>query len=246
MTSVFCSSFAGRKYPNTSCSHAPEKVEEGLNTTLKELGLEYLDLYLMHWPVGNDPSTGKLQYDYLDTWHAMEDLLRLGTVRQIGVSNFSPHQLAELVRKSSIKPAVHQMELHPYLQQRGWVAFHKRQGIEVTAFSPLGDSNPTYHRTGNDEDPPRLLGNEVLSEIGKKRNCTTAQVSLAWNLARDVVVIPKTSHVHWIQENYAATECPLSWGDIRRIYAIQDKWVKRYNNPSDEWGVKLFEGLQDS
>lgn len=223
--------------------HDPSKVEQGLNTTLEDLGLDYLDLYLMHWPVGTTGASGKLQYDYVDTWHAMEKLLKLGTVRQIGVCNFSPGQLRELVSKSSVKPAVHQMELHPYLQQKGWVAFHQRHGIEVTAYSPLGDTNPTYHSV---DEPPRLLSNKILTGIGEKRNCTAAQVSLAWNIARDVVVIPKSSHVEYIEENLATQECALSWSDLRKIDAIEESYVKRFNNPSKGWGVHLFEGLDDN
>jgi len=231
--------------------HAPEKVEEALNTTLKDLGLDYLDLYLMHWPVGNDPKSGHLDYDYVSTWHAMEKLLKLGTVRYIGVSNFSPHQLHELVKRSKVKPAVHQMELHPYLQQSKWVQFHQEHNIMVTAYSPLGNSNPTYHKdahlsasTGTKhDDPPLLLQNHVMNAIAIKRGCSTAQVALAWGMARGAAVIPKSSHVDRIAENFGSQDCALSLVDKAAIDGIERTWMKRFNNPSRGWGVDLFEGL---
>jgi len=230
--------------------HAPDKVEEGLDTTLEELGLEYLDLYLMHWPVGNHPKTGDLEYDYVSTWHAMEKLVKRGKVRHIGVSNFSPHQLHELIRHSKTKPFVHQMELHPYLQQFEWIRLHQQHNIMVTAYSPLGNSNPIYHSetryadpSAADKDPPQLLENDVMNIIATKRDCTPAQVALAWGMARGTAVIPKSSHVNRIVENFGSRDCPLSAVDVEMIEGIESKWIKRFNNPSRGWGVDLFEGL---
>ena len=174
----------------------------------------------------------------------MEALLARGTVRFIGVSNFSPHQLYKLVKYSSIKPAVHQMELHPYLQQRHWVTFHQQHNIAVTAYSPLANSNPIYHgRSDSDDGPPPLLKNKVLNKIGKSRGCTVAQVALAWGMNRGTVVIPKSSHVARIKENYASKDCPLSLNDMNEIKALEKKYLKRFNNPGKGWGLDLFEGL---
>lgn len=223
-------------------SHAPWRVEEGLNQTLSDLDLDYLDLYLMHWPVGKAPLTGEYQYDYIETWHAMEKLLKTGRVRNIGVSNFSPYQLKRLIRESETKPAVHQMELHPYLQQSKWVKAHQAHGIAVTAYSPLGNVNPTY----KDTEPPLLLKNEVLTDIAEKRDCTAAQVALAWGMSRGTSVIPKSSHEKWIVENIGATECVLQEDDFGRLEGVGKKWLTRFNNPSEGWGVHLFEGLDDA
>ncbi|OCL11939.1 Aldo/keto reductase [Glonium stellatum] len=223
--------------------HAPWKVEEGLNKTLDDLGLDYLDLYLMHWPVGNTPGTSKLHFDYVETWHAMETLLATGRVRNIGVCNFSPDQLKRLIRFSSVKPAVHQMELHPYLQQDKWVKAHQVHGIAVTAYSPLGNMNPIYW---GDEDPPLLLKNSIIVDIASKRNCTAAQVVLAWGMSRGTSVIPKSSHESRIVENFGSKECLLQGDDFIRIEELGKKHLTRFNNPSSGWGVHLFEGLDDS
>jgi alcohol dehydrogenase (NADP+) len=199
----------------------------------------------MHWPVGKDPSSDdrKYKYDYLETWHAMQTLLASGRVRNIGVSNFSPAQLKDLVENSDIKPAVHQMELHPYLVQEKWVDEHKERGIALTAYSPLGNMNPTYgDRTSSNS---LLLEEKVIKDIGQKRNCTAAQVVLAWGMSRGVSVIPKSKHERYIKENLEAVDCVLEKEDITNIEELGEK-PKRFNNPSKGWGVKLFEGLDDA
>jgi alcohol dehydrogenase (NADP+) len=174
------------------------------------------------------------------TWESMIALPK-SRVLNIGVSNFSPNQLKNIISSTGIKPFAHQMELHPYLQQSAWVATHKALGISLTAYSPLGNTNPTYdskHKT-----IPALLKNEVLQKIAEERNCTTAQVALKWGMGRGVSVIPKSSHKEWISENLAAGECVLGHGDLTRLRFVGRKWLGRFNNPSKGWGVGLFEGL---
>ncbi|OJD35201.1 aldehyde reductase [Diplodia corticola] len=216
-----------------------ETVDAALSKTLEELGLEYLDLYLMHWPVG---SSG--DYDYVETWKSMEKLLPTKT-RSIGVANFSPHQLKKLLRSSTVTPSVHQMELHPYLQQEEWVQFHQKHGIHVTAYSPLGNTNPTYRRSSQ-KKAPLLVENPELERIAEQRGCTVAQVALAWGIERGTSVIPKSSHESWIKENFEAVECGLIDADMDKIEKIGDKYLARFNNPSRSWGVDLFEGLDDA
>ena len=237
-------------------------MAEGLDTTLKDLGVEYLDLFLMHWPVASVGGSNKINYlevsyriqlsakivlmSSCQTWHAMEKLLYTGKVRYIGVSNFDPYQLRHLIRRSAIKPAFHQFELHPYLQQNDWVQLHKDHGINVTAYSPFGNMNPTYSAPGDDEDePPLLLENSVVTNIGLVRGCTPAQVVLAWGIHRGTSVIPKSSHAGRIKENFDTLRCQLQKSDFEEITAIGEKYVKRYNNPSKGWGVELYEGLDD-
>lgn len=231
-------------------SHAPDRVEAGLNQTLSDLGLDYLDLYLMHWPVGKGPSDKSYQYDYVQTWQAMEQLLRTGRVSNIGISNFSPNQVRELIEKSNIKPAVHQMELHPYLPQGSWIRAQQIHEISITSYSPLGNQNPTYgDRTRRSPTTqlraPLLLKDQIINDIAEKRGCTPAQVVLAWGMNRGTSVIPKSQHKEYIKENIGALKCVLQGDDFARIGKLGEE-PRRFNNPSRAWGVKLFEGLDDA
>lgn len=225
--------------------HQTDQVEQGLDKTLSDLGLEYLDLYLMHWPVTS--SGGKNYINFLDTWLAMEKLLDTGKVRHIGVSNFSPHQLKQLLDQTTVKPAVHQLELHPYLQQVDFVQWHKDNGISVTAYSPLANLNPIYGSPGKSKDtPPSLLVNEDVTEIAKERGCTNAQVALAWGIGRGHSVIPKSQHADRIEENFGSGKCKLEEQDYNTIEKLGKKYLKRFNNPSNGWGVPLYQGLEDA
>ena len=164
-------------------------------------------------------------------------------VLNIGISNFSPHQLKKIISKTGVKPFAHQMELHPYLQQTGWITAHKALGIAVTAYSPLGNSNPTYK---DKSTPPPLLKNDLMVRIAERRNCTPAQVSLAWGMGRGTSVIPKSSHVEYIEQNFGAVDCELRADDLAEIKLMEKDYVKRFSNPSKYWGIKLFEGLEDA
>lgn len=220
--------------------HKPDQVEIALEETLSELDLGYVDLYLMHWPVASTDHGNVI--DYVDTWHALGDIPR-HKARNIGISNFSPDQVHRLSRESEIKPAVHQFELHPYLQQVEWVNWHKEHDIKVTAYSPLGGTNPTYGPDGS-KDPPWLLENPTILQVAEKRGCTSAQVALAWGIGRGTSVIPKSSRVDHMTEDFDALKCELQEEDFHTIAAISRHYVKRYNNPSDDWGVNLYDGLE--
>ena len=172
----------------------------------------------------------------------MENLLAKGKVRHVGVSNFSPGQMKHLIAHSKSKPAFHQFELHPYLQQTEWVKWHKDNGINVTAYSPFANMNPIY---GNPSDgPPLLLENTVVTDIALARYCTPAQVVLQWGMHRGTSVIPKSSHAERIKEDFETLRCVLREEDYEQITALGDKYTKRFNNPSKGWGVDLYEGLE--
>lgn len=269
-------------------------VEATLNKTLRDLGLEYLDLYLIHWPVASSPGKKKVDYikvclsshrtnqpiftflsfhariDFIvQTWTSMSKLPK-SRVRNIGISNFSPKQLHHLISETGVKPAAHQMELHPYLQQSSWVAAHHALGISVTAYSPLGDANPDYRHSSSSSPsssrfsstllrsffsskkkespppPPPLLQNNILKEIAERRNCTVAQVALSWNIGRGASVIPKSTHENWIKENYESSECELGDIDLIHLEEVGVRYLTRFANPSKKWGVELFEGLDDA
>ena len=256
--------------------HDPAKVESALDKTLLDLGLPYLDLYLMHWPVAALPGGENVisfipvcsslppplhtvlppashfanpPYLCTQTWKAMSQLPLQGKVRHVGISNFSPSQLQTLLTDPSTttKPFAHQMELHPYLPQTSWLLYHAQQGIHVTAYSPLGNANPTYKSSSprkHGEVTP-LLETDAVAAISKKRGCTPAQVVLSWGLARGVSVIPKSQHIERIEENFRAKDCALEFEDFVGLEDVGDVPV-RFNNPSGNWGVGLYEGLQDS
>lgn len=136
--------------------HKPSDVEGALDQSLKDLDTDYVDLYLMHWPSAFKPGDNKFPKDkdgntetapditYVDTWKAMEKLTASGKARAIGVSNFSKKELETLIKESSVVPAAHQIECHPWLQQRDFVDWHKSKGIHVQHYSPFGNQNEIY------------------------------------------------------------------------------------------------------
>jgi diketogulonate reductase-like aldo/keto reductase len=167
-------------------------------------------------------------------------------VLNIGISNFSPSQLKDLITKTGVKPFAHQMELHPYLQQSAWVSAHQALGISVTAYSPLANSNPVYDPSSREDRsiPPPLLKNDVVIQIAENRNCTAAQVALAWGIGRGTSVIPKSSHAEYIREDYEALDCELGVTDFAKLKVLGTEFLHRFNNPSRQWGVDFFEGLE--
>lgn len=174
-----------------------ESTLKAYETSLANLKMEYLDLYLIHWPV-----RGKFK----DTWKAMEKLYKEGRVRAIGVSNFHVHHLEELLRDAEIKPMVDQIEYHPHLAQLEVHEFCKKQGIQLEAWSPL--------KRGTLLDEPTLI------EIGRKYGKTAAQVILRWDLQNEVVTIPKSIKPHRIIENANIFDFKLSQDDMEKINAL--------------------------
>lgn len=187
-------------------------------------------------------------------------LLASGKVKHIGVCNFSPSQLRELLDSTAgrvSRPYAHQYEQHrqykplahqikrliqvAYLPQWEFLEWHQTYGIHATSYSPLGGTNPTYE-PGKDVVP--LLENKLVHEIAEKRGCTPAQVALKWGLLRRTSVIPKSTKASRIEENFEATKCELHWRDLAALR--KELPVKRYSNPSKRWGVSLFDGLQDA
>ncbi|AIM17826.1 MULTISPECIES: aldo/keto reductase [Neobacillus] len=174
-----------------------ESTLQAYETSLKKLGLEYLDLYLIHWP-GKDK--------YKETWKALEKLYKEGRVRAIGVSNFQIHHLEELLKDAEIKPMVNQVEYHPHLQQKELLAFCQKEGIQLEAWSPLKQG--------------QLLQEPTLTEIAEKYGKTTAQVILRWDLQTKVVTIPKSIKEQRIIENANIFDFELSQEDMEKIASL--------------------------
>nr|WP_091225467.1 aldo/keto reductase [Paenibacillus sp. BC26] len=163
-------------------------------TSLAKLGLEYLDLYLIHWPV-----KGK----YKEAWRALETLYKEGRVRAIGVSNFQIHHLEDVMKDATVKPMVNQVELHPQLSQQELRRFCAEHGIQIEAWSPLMQG--------------QLLEHPVLKEIAGAHNKSIAQVILRWDLQHGIVTIPKSTKEHRIIENASLFDFELSSDEVARI-----------------------------
>jgi alcohol dehydrogenase (NADP+) len=214
-------------------SHGRENVEPALRRTLADLGLEWLDLYLIHWPVAIDPAVGfptsasevlpPSQEGLRATWEGMEAVLAAGLTRHIGVSNFSIRKLQDLLEHGRIRPEVNQVELHPLLQQPELVAFCGAEGIHLTAYSPLGSGDRPAHLKAADE--PVLLEHPEIAAIAAEHGCSPAQVLLAWHLGRGISTIPKSVSPDRLRENLAAASIDLSPADLERITPL-DRGVR--------------------
>jgi methylglyoxal/glyoxal reductase len=167
---------------------------KAFETSLKKLDMDYMDLYLIHWPV-----EGK----YNDTWKALERLYSEGLVKSIGVSNFHQHHLEDLMKNSNEKPVINQIECHPRLNQEKLRAFCQEENIAVEAWSPIAQG--------------RVLDEPTLKQIAEKHGKSSAQVILRWHLQNDVVIIPKSVHANRIKENADLFNFELSTDDMKHI-----------------------------
>lgn len=187
-----------------------ESTIQAYEASLERLGLDYLDLYLIHWPVA-----GK----YKDTWKALETLYNDGRVKSIGVSNFHVHHLKDLLEDATVKPMVNQIEYHPYLTQKEVQAFCVEQGIQMEAWSPLMAG--------------KILDQPLLKEIGEIYGKSVAQIILRWDLQNGVVTIPKSTNEQRLVENASIFDFELSIEDMDRISALNQN--KRVGSDPDNF-----------
>jgi 2,5-diketo-D-gluconate reductase A len=176
---------------------------KAFDASLNRLGLEYIDLYLIHWPV---PSLDK----YVETWRAFEEIYASGRAKAIGVCNFNQDHLEKLLDSANIVPAVNQIELHPRLQQRELREFCQSKGIKVESWSPIGG-------TGGD-----LLENPTLTIIADKHKRSPAQIVIRWHIQQGLVVIPKSTHAERIKQNMDVFGFELDNDDMAKISVLNE------------------------
>ena len=184
-----------------------EKAKHAFEVSLRNLGLDYIDLYLIHLPQG----------DLHSSWMALEELYKEGKVRAIGVSNFNMNQISDLVKQHTVIPVVNQVETHPFSQKTEMQKALKSQGIQLESWAPFAQGKN------------KLFNNELLKELSNKYNKTIAQVVLRWLIQREVVVIPKSANVKRIEENFNVFDFDLSADDMTAIKSLDKGCGLIYN-----------------
>lgn len=213
-------------------AHHPENVLPALKDSLQKLKLEYLDLYLIHWPVAFKAGVPMPENasDYvslsevpiIETWEKMEEAKEKGLTKHIGVSNFSIKKLSDLIEKSKINPEVNQVELHPLLQQKDLFQFCNKHNILLTAYSPLGSGDRSEQMKAANE--PNLFDIPIIKSIAQKHNIHPAQVLVSWHANRGTSVIPKSVTPKNMESNLKAGKIKLDEDDMNEIKGLDKNY----------------------
>ncbi len=196
-----------------------EKAKQGIDDSLTKLGLDYMDLYLLHQPYG----------DVAGAWRALEEAQKAGKIKSIGVSNFAPDQLMNLKLMSDVKPAVNQIEVSPWFQEAGAVKFNQQQNIQTEAWAPFAEGKHD------------IFTNETIAKIGKKYGKGNGQVILRWLLQRGIVVIPKSVHKTRMAENIDVFDFELSADDMKVMNSL-DKNESQFFDHRDPAAIESIFG----
>lgn len=227
--------------------HAAEHVGPALQRSLNDLQLDYLDLYLIHFPIASkfvpfehryppewfynpEAEVPKIEIDPVpirETWEAMEELVSQGLVKNIGICNFNCSLIRDLLSYANIRPSVLQVELHPRLTQEKLLKYCQQEEIAVTGFSPLGAES--YYSIGMATPEQSLLTNPSITKIANSHERTPAQIILRWGVQRGTAIVPKTSSIERLRENFEIFDFNLSGEEMAAITALNLN--QRYNDP---------------
>ncbi|KAJ2162500.1 D-xylose reductase [Coemansia sp. RSA 552] len=236
--------------------HAREHVKENFLRTAGDLGVDYLDMYLVHFPVALKYVPQEVRYPpewhyepggevipvkvpFRETWEAMEALYEEGLAKNIGISNMSGAMLYDLLSYAKVRPALLQVELHPYLHRKQLVQLAQAEGLHVTAYSSMGDTG--YHEINKVPGSPSfvpLLRHDVIAEIAKKHKRSSAQVLLRWAIERGLCVIPKASNTREMAENLLVFDFSLDEADMKTIAGLNENMI--FNDPGEGFGRLIW------